>query len=144
MVSSLELKKQVGNSMMTDPISDMLTRIRNASKVRKQIVDVPTSKMKFALAKVLQNEGYVAGVEQVEGLKGVTLRIHLKYEGDDPKIMVIKRISKPGRRVYVQTTELPTVRSGFGIAIVSTPNGLMTNIEARKRRLGGELICEVY
>lgn len=130
--------------MMTDPISDMLTRIRNASKVRKQIVDVPMSKMKFALAKVLQNEGYLAGVEQVDGLKGLNLRLHLKYEAGEPKIMVIKRLSKPGRRVYVQTTELPTVRSGYGIAIVSTPNGLMTNVEARKRRLGGELICEVY
>ncbi|HAL50041.1 MAG: 30S ribosomal protein S8 [Candidatus Uhrbacteria bacterium GW2011_GWD2_41_121] len=130
--------------MMTDPISDMLTRIRNASKVRKQIVDVPMSKMKFALAKVLQNEGYLDAVEKVDGLKGVNIRLRLKYENNEPKIMVINRISRPGRRVYVQSTELPTVRSGFGVAIVSTPNGLMTNVEARKRRLGGELICEVY
>ncbi|EKD47564.1 MAG: hypothetical protein ACD_66C00005G0002 [uncultured bacterium] len=129
---------------MTDPISDMLTRIRNASKVRKQIVDVPMSKMKFALAKVLQNEGYLDAVEKVDGLKGVNIRLRLKYENNEPKIMVINRISRPGRRVYVQSTELPTVRSGFGVAIVSTPNGLMTNVEARKRRLGGELICEVY
>ncbi|KKR95923.1 MAG: 30S ribosomal protein S8 [Candidatus Uhrbacteria bacterium GW2011_GWD1_41_16] len=144
MVSFLELKKLVGNRMMTDPISDMLTRIRNASKVRKQIVDVPMSKMKFALAKVLQNEGYLDAVEKVDGLKGVNIRLRLKYENNEPKIMVINRISRPGRRVYVQSTELPTVRSGFGVAIVSTPNGLMTNVEARKRRLGGELICEVY
>jgi len=143
-VSFLELKKLVGNRMMTDPISDMLTRIRNASKVRKQIVDVPMSKMKFALAKVLQNEGYLDAVEKVDGLKGVNIRLRLKYENNEPKIMVINRISRPGRRVYVQSTELPTVRSGFGVAIVSTPNGLMTNVEARKRRLGGELICEVY
>lgn len=130
--------------MMTDPISDMLTRIRNAAMVRKQTVDVPMSKVKYALAKVLESEGYVASVEKAEGLKYPIIRLKLAYEGKDSKIESIKRISKPGRRVYVKTDELPYVRSGVGVAIISTPNGLMTNTEARKRRLGGEVICEIF
>ncbi len=130
--------------MMTDPISDMLTRIRNASMVRKQTVDVPMSKVKFALAKVLENAGYLVGVERTDGLKHPVLRLKLKYDDGVSNIESIKRISKPGRRVYVKTEELPYVRSGHGIAIISTPNGLMTNNEARKRRLGGEVICEIF
>lgn len=130
--------------MMTDPISDMLTRIRNASMVRKQTVDVPMSKVKFALAKVLEKEGYLAGVEKTDGLKHPVLRLKLKYEGRNSNIESIQRVSKPGRRVYVKTEDLPYVRSGHGIAIISTPNGLMTNNEARKRRLGGEIICEIF
>lgn len=130
--------------MITDPISDMLTRIRNASVIRKRSVDVPMSKLKFALAKVIEAEGYVAGVELVDGVKSKTIRINLKYDDKKPKISAIKRVSKPGRRIYVQANDIHTVHSGYGISIISTPNGLMTNNEARKRRLGGEIICEIF
>lgn len=130
--------------MITDPISDMLTRIRNASKVKKQYVDIPLSKIKFAIAKILEAENYVEKVEMVEVGKRPIIRAYLKYTNDQPAITSLTRISKPGGRVYVKTDELPNVQSGFGMAIVSTPNGLMTNSEARKRRLGGEVICEIF
>ncbi len=130
--------------MMTDPISDMLTRLRNAATVRAKQVDMPNSKMKFAIAKILQSEGYLAKVENVaQGVRS-TLRVELAYDEQGPKIQAVKRVSKPGLRVYVKADELKRVRSGLGMSIVSTPNGLMTSQEARKRRLGGELICEVY
>ncbi len=140
---SLEFEKPVGNRMLTDPISDMLTRIRNASMVKKRSVDIPRSKMKFAIAKILEREGYVGQIEETEEAGRPVIRVHLKYN-DGPAIAYLKRVSTPGRRVYVKATELPNVQSGFGISIVSTPNGLMTNNEARKRHLGGELICEIY
>jgi len=129
---------------MTDPISDMLTRIRNAVMVKKKNVDVPASKMKFALAKILQTEGYVAGVERVEEGKRPMLRLSLNYTDGQSPIQSIRRISTPGRRMYVKADALPKVRSGHGMAVISTPNGLMTNHEARKRRLGGEVICELF
>lgn len=129
--------------MMTDPISDMLSRIRNASIVRKASVEMPHSKLKFALAKILEQEGYVGAV-QTEGDARPLLRIDLKYKNGESVIRSIKRISTPGRRMYARTTELPRVNSGTGIAVISTPNGLMTNKEARKRRLGGEIICEIF
>ncbi len=138
-----EFEKPVGNCMLTDPISDMLTRIRNASMVKKRSVDIPRSKMKFAIAKILEHEGYINTVEDTEEAGRKVIRLHLKYN-DGPAISYLKRVSTPGRRVYVKATELPNVQSGFGMAIVSTPNGLMTNSEARKRRLGGELVCEIY
>jgi len=131
--------------MMTDPISDMLTRIRNASMVKKQVIELPFSKIKFAIAKILEAEKYVGQVEKFEDGNRQMLRIVLKYDNTKaPAISSVTRISKPGRRVYVKATELPKVQSGFGLAIISTPNGLMTNNEARKRRLGGEVICEIY
>lgn len=130
---------------MTDPISDMLSRIRNASRVTKPSVDVPLSKVKFAIAKILEAEKFVEKVEMVEVLKRPYIRLTLKYdENRSPAITNIDRVSKPGRRVYVKTDGLRTIQSGFGFSIVSTPNGLMTNKEARKRRLGGEIICEVF
>jgi len=138
------LKKQVGKFMMTDPISDMLTRIRNASMVGKRLIEMPSSKIKFALAKILESEGYVETVkEETDGVRK-TLYINLKFDGKVPAISSVKRISKPGRRVYVKSSELSRVLSGMGLAIISTPNGLMTNGEARKRSLGGEVICEIY
>jgi small subunit ribosomal protein S8 len=130
--------------MLTDPISDMLTRIRNASMVRKQFVDVPRSKIKFAIAKILQKEQCVSGVEEVQVEGRDFLRLKLRYSDGASYISSLRRISKPGRRVYAKADRLPHVRSGFGFAIVSTPNGLMTNREARKRRLGGEVLCEIY
>lgn len=131
--------------MTTDPISDMLTRIRNASTVRKGTVEMPLSKIKFAIGKILEAEGYVEKAEVVEVAKKPTLRVTLKYTADRaPAITNLKRVSTPGRRIYAKALELPRVRSGKGIAIISTSNGMMTNAEARKRRLGGEIICEIF
>lgn len=131
--------------MMTDPISDMLTRIRNASIVRAKDTVMPMSKIKFAIAKILEAERYIAGVETFNDGPRPMLKIRLAYREDgQPAITSIARASKPSRRVYVRTSDIASVRSGHGCAIISTPNGLMTNLEARKRRLGGELICEVY
>lgn len=130
---------------MTDPISDMLTRIRNAALVNAKEVEMPLSRMKFGIAKILEAEGFLSKVETKEEAARPTLKVALRYDADgSPKIETLKRVSKPGRRVYVKADDLKTVRSGYGIAILSTPNGLMTSIEARKRRLGGELICEVF
>ncbi len=131
--------------MLTDPISDMLTRIRNASVVKKAKVEVPLSKMKYAIAKILEKEGFLAGVETFEDGARKMMRLTLKYtNGKTPAIQMVTRVSKPGRRVYKKAEELKTVRSGYGMAIISTPNGLMTTYDARKRRLGGELICEIF
>lgn len=131
--------------MMTDPISDMLTRIRNAARSGAREVVMPRSNMKFAIAKILQAEKYVTGVDSFEDGTRPMLRLVLAYdEAGSPVISSITRISKPGQRIYVKSDGLHNVRSGMGLSIVSTPNGLMTNIEARKRHLGGELICELY
>jgi small subunit ribosomal protein S8 len=131
--------------MMTDPISDMLTRIRNAAMVKAEVVTMPLSQMKFALAKILESEGFLQAVSREEQGGRPILKVELRYEPNgSPRVSDLKRISKPGRRVYVKATELTRVRSGFGIAILSTPNGLMTSDEAKKRHLGGELICEIY
>lgn len=131
--------------MYTDPISDFLTRIRNAQRAGLEIVKLPTSRMKYTLAKILEREGYVGEVkeEAADGPKKF-LTVKLKYEDREPVIRSIERVSKPGRRVYRKAGELPRVLSDIGIAIVSTSSGLMTNKEARKRKLGGEVLCEVY
>ena len=129
--------------MFTDPISDMLTRIRNASLVRKTEVRLPYSNVKLAIAKILRSEGYVGAVEKIDQDHGV-LRIALKYEDREPAIRNLRRVSKPGRRVYSAYDTLPRVLSDQGIAIVSTSQGIMTNKEARKRKLGGEVLCEVF
>lgn len=130
--------------MHTDPISDFLTRIRNAYDARLETVELPSSRMKLMIAKILEREGFVGSVsEQKDGAKK-TLAVALKYNGKEPMIRAIKRVSKPGLRVYRGASELPRVLSDIGIAIVSTSAGVMTNKEARKRKLGGEIICEVY
>lgn len=129
--------------MFTDPISDMLTRIRNASAVKKAEVDLPYSKVKWAVAQILSQEGFLKRVEKKEEDRGV-IKIFLKYNNNSPVINSLQRISKPGRRLYVKTTNLPKVRNGLGISIISTPQGIMTNKEAFKRKVGGEIICEVY
>lgn len=132
--------------MMTDPISDMLTRVRNAAMARAHVVEMPMSKMKFAIAKILESRGYLAQVETVTGKVSSreVLRLTLSYVDGMPVVSDLKRISKPGRRVYMKADDIRPVRSGYGLSIVSTPNGLMAGDDARKRRLGGELICEVY
>lgn len=130
---------------MTDPIADMLTRIRNAQMVNKPDVVVPLSKLKMSLAGILEQEGFIGGAESVELEGKPVLKISLRYQTDgDAVIRSLKRISKPGRRVYARTKELPYVLNDFGVAIISTPQGLMTNKQARKQKLGGEILCEIY
>lgn len=130
--------------MHTDPISDFLTRLRNGQQAHLDVVNAPSSRMKFTIAKILEREGYVGHVsESSEGAKK-TLTVALKYDNRQPVIRSITRISTPGRRVYRGAGELPRVLSDIGIAIVSTSAGIMTNKEARKRKLGGEVLCEIY
>jgi small subunit ribosomal protein S8 len=136
---------------MLDPISDMLTRIRNASAVKKDEVVLPMSKIKYNIAKILEEDGWIKKVEVIktEGVKNKTaafdnLKIVLKYKDGQPAISSIKRISKSGLRIYANKGELPKVLNNYGMAIISTSAGLMTNKEARKKKIGGEVICEVY
>lgn len=130
--------------MNTDPIADMLTRIRNASMVGKPEVRIPYSRVKLAIAKILAAEGYVGTVEKDNEGHG-ELKVTLKYAtGKESLIRNIKRISKPGGRVYAGYQSLPRVLSDQGIAIVSTSQGIMTNKDARRRKLGGEVLCELY
>ena len=132
---------------MTDPIADMLTRIRNASAVRKPEVVLPFSKLKMAVAQILKEQDYIKGIEKIEnggqGGNHDVLKLILKYQGSQPAITSLKKISKPGRRIYVTVDKLPIVLNNFGIAIISTSSGLMTNKEAKKKKLGGEVICEI-
>ena len=129
---------------MTDPIADMLTRIRNALVVKHEEVDIPASNMKKEIARILLAEGYINGYELV-GDKGETLRVSLKYVPKGEKVISgLKRISKPGLRIYAGKDELPKVLGGLGIAIVSTPKGVMTDKEARKQNHGGEILAYVW
>jgi small subunit ribosomal protein S8 len=130
---------------MTDPIADMLTRIRNAQAVRKSQVLVPYSKLKHNLAKILYEQGYLKEVATSQVDQKAMLVLVLKYAvNGEATIHSLKRISKPGRRMYANKQELPYVLNDFGVAIISTSHGLMTNRQARKQNLGGEIICEVY
>ena len=130
---------------MTDPIADMLTRIRNASAVSKPELVLPASKVKFAIAKILEQNHWLGKVEKIEQGGLQQIRIVLKYhENGQPVISSIQRVSRPGRRTYAGKDELPRVLNNFGIAIISTSTGLMTNKEAGKKGIGGEVICEVY
>jgi small subunit ribosomal protein S8 len=128
---------------MTDPIADMLTRIRNGQQARQALVSMPASKLKLAVAKVLESEGYIGGVsEQAEGVKKI-LKIELKYHENAPVIDRIERVSRPGLRIYKAADDLPRVLGGLGIAIVSTSRGVMTDREARSGGHGGEVLCVV-
>jgi len=128
---------------MSDPISDMLTRIRNAQQAEKTMVSMPSSKIKAAIAKVLQDEGYVEGFKVVANDGKPMLEIGLKYYADRPVIEKIQRVSRPGLRVYKGSEEIPRVMNGLGIAIVSTSKGLMTDRKARANGIGGEVLCIV-
>lgn len=128
---------------MTDPISDMLTRIRNAHRALLQSVELPHSKMKESIAGILRKEGYIADVS-VDGKVKKTLKLKLKYQEKKSVIEGIKRVSSPGLRRYVGSTEIPRVRGGLGVAIVSTSQGVMSGTQARKSKLGGELLCYVW
>ena len=131
--------------VMTDPIADMLTRIRNANSVNHAEVVIPASKIKTAIAQILKDEGFVSGFSVSEDGKQGMLKVQLKYGAGREKIISgLKRISKPGLRVYTKHDELPRVFGGLGIAIVSTSHGLMTDRDARKRRLGGEVLAYVW
>ncbi len=128
---------------MSDPISDMLTRIRNAQQAEKATVSMPSSKLKVAIAKVLKDEGYVDGFNVVSDAGKATLEIGLKYYADRPVIEKIQRVSRPGLRVYKGSDDIPQVMNGLGIAIVSTSKGLMTDRKARANGIGGEVLCIV-
>ena len=128
---------------MSDPISDMLTRIRNGGRALLPAIELPHSRIKESVAKILQSEGYVTDVA-VEGTGLKTLKIRLKYNGKKNVIEGLKRVSKPGLRKYVGSTEIPRVRGGLGVAIVSTSEGLMTDAQARKKNIGGELLCYIW
>ncbi|MCS6808454.1 MAG: 30S ribosomal protein S8 [Candidatus Kapabacteria bacterium] len=129
---------------VTDPISDFLTRIRNAAKARHKRADVPCSKMKIAIAKILKEQGYIADYQIIEDGKQNILRVSLRYFNGRPPFDTITRISRPGLRRYTQVVDIPRVRSGLGIAILSTPKGVITDKEARKLNVGGEILCTIY
>lgn len=129
--------------MMTDPIADMLTRMRNSLKARRATVSMPHSKVKKAIADILLAEGYITNVE-VSNETPATLVVTLKYHGKQPAIQALKRESKPGHRVYRKKEELPRVLNDYGVAILSTSRGLMTNKKAREEGVGGEIICSIY
>src|SRR5437016_13764910 len=128
---------------MNDPISDMLTRIRNAHRALLPVVEVPHSKMKESIAHILKKEGYVADIS-LEGAPRKTIKLKLKYEGRKGVIEGLRRVSTPGLRRYVGATEIPRVRGGLGTAILSTSQGLMTGVQARKSNIGGELLCYIW
>ena len=130
---------------MTDPIADMLTRIRNAINRRHASVDIPHSRMKESIAQILQDEGFVQRYELVPDGRFQVIRVHLKYaEGRRPVLTHLKRLSTPGRRLYAGSAQIPRALGGMGIVIISTPRGVLTGTRARRENVGGELICEVW
>jgi len=131
--------------MITDPIADMLSRIRNALVPRHDFVDIPASRLKIAIGEILKREGYIRGFEVKSQGSRRTIRIHLAYtDKREPAIAGLQRVSKPGLRVYAQRREIPRVYGGLGIAILSTPEGVLTGKEARRRSVGGEVLCYVW
>ncbi len=131
--------------MMTDPIADMLTRVRNSNDAKHSSVDIPASNVKKDLARILLEEGFINGYDVIDDGKQGILRVELKYGPNNEKVMSgIRKISKPGLRVYVKSDEVPKVLGGLGIAIVSTSKGIMTDKDARKEGIGGEVICYVW
>jgi len=129
---------------MTDPIADMLTRIRNAVAVKKAEVLIPFSKVKFNIAKVLEKENYVGSVEKVDQDRSPQIKVVLKYDAGQPAITHLKRISKPGQKIYINNQEIKKVLNGYGLSIISTSRGILTDQEARQQKLGGELMCEIW
>lgn len=129
---------------MTDPISDMLTRIRNAQRAKLSEVLIPYSKTKLSLAKILKEEGYIEALEEIDKFPK-EIKVELKYDSKDREVIqTAKRVSKPGQRIYVKKDELPRVLNGLGIAIISTSKGLMPDYKAKKNNLGGEVVCYIY
>ena len=131
--------------VMTDPIADMLTRIRNANTVRHEKLELPASKLKKEVAEILKREGFIRDVEYIEDAKQGTLRLFLKYGASNERVITgLKRISKPGLRVYAKADEVPKVLGGLGIAVLSTSKGLMTDKEARQQQVGGEVLAYIW
>ncbi len=130
--------------MVNDPIGDLLIQIKNASMAHKQAIEVPHSRLKMAVAKILSQEGFVGEVGKVGADTKTAIRITMLYQGTDSVITGIKRISKPGLRLYVNKNTIPTVLGGMGVAIVSTPQGIMTGKSAKKKGIGGELLCTIW
>ena len=130
---------------VSDPIGDMLTRIRNAQMRRKSKVSTPASKLRARVLDVLASEGYIRGYSEIE-VKGAQpeLEIELKYHNNEPVIKQLKRVSKPGRRVYSSVKDIPTVMNGLGVSILSTPKGVMSDTQAREERVGGEVLCSIF
>ena len=137
-------EKEVVAMVMTDPVADMLTRIRNANIVRAKAVEIPASNMKKAVAEILKAEGYIDDYEVHEGNYQGVIKIYLKYNGKQRVISGLKKISKPGLRVYVGKNEIPKVLGGLGVAVLSTSKGIMTDKTARKEGLGGEVLCYIW
>ena len=129
---------------LSDPIGDMLTRIRNSQMRNLKKVQIPSSKFKVKIAEVLKNEGYIIDYNVSKDEKKPNLEINLKYNFGNPVISTIERISKPGRRIFSRAESLPKINNGLGIAILSTPKGVMSDIDARKQKIGGEIICKVF
>ena len=130
---------------MTDNIGDMLTRIRNGGKARFDKVDIPASRMKISLARIFKDEGFIKNYKVIKDNKQGILRVYLKYDDrNKPLIQRIQRVSKPSRRVYAGREELPKVQGGLGVAVVSTSKGVMTDRQARKTGVGGEVLCQIY
>ena len=130
---------------MTDPITDMLNRIRNAQTVRHQTVEVPFSNLKLKITQILIKENFITDFKKIRRKEQKIIRIYLKYTKEkNPAISGLKRISKPGQRIYKKANEIKKVKGGYGLSIISTSKGMMTNKEARKNNLGGEIICEIW
>ncbi|MEP1199121.1 MULTISPECIES: 30S ribosomal protein S8 [unclassified Tateyamaria] len=130
---------------MTDPIADMLTRIRNSQMRGKSVVSTPASKLRVRVLEVLADEGYIRGFEETKGEDGhPAIEISLKYYEGEPVIRELKRVSKPGRRVYMGVNDIPSVRQGLGVSIVSTSKGVMSDANARSQNVGGEVLCTIF
>jgi small subunit ribosomal protein S8 len=129
---------------MTDPIADFLTRVRNAVQARHKFVEIPASRMKANLAEILKSQGFISDYERIEEGPQGFIRLNLRYVGGEPSVVGLRRVSRPGLRRYAGATELPRVKNGLGIAIISTSEGLMTDKEARRRNIGGEVLCFVW
>ena len=130
--------------LVTDPIADMITRIRNANRVKKEKLEIPSSKIKLEIARILKEEGYILDYNYKEDNKQGVITIVLKYSGKQRTITNLKRISKPGLRVYVNKSDIPEVLGGLGISILSTSKGIMSGKEAKKRHFGGEVLCYIW
>jgi small subunit ribosomal protein S8 len=132
-------------AMVTDPVADMLTRIRNGSLAEHEKVDIPSSKLRVRLAEILKEEGFIKNFRLIEDKRQGVLRVYLKYgPGQERVISGLRRVSKPGKRLYVGADRIPTVLGGMGVAILSTPRGVLTDRESRKAKVGGEVLCYVW
>ena len=129
---------------LSDPIGDMLARIKNAQNRNYKKIQLPSSNFKTKIAEVLKNEGYIIDYKIIKNENKLLLEIDLKYNSGNPVIQVIQRVSKPGRRIFSSAESLPKINNGLGIAIISTPKGVMSDIDARKQKVGGEIICKVF